>query len=120
MRGCLPSVISRREGAFGIRSDERGGPDSAGGIFTELTENVLTRFEPQEQARTDCPHLDSNQGPADYEGDLVGRRSETFSGRRLFLCPPVPPVSTVSVLLRRVCVEFGAQPVIRAPTRSGS
>ena len=55
-----------------------------------------------------CPHLDSNQGPADYEGDLGRRRSETFLGRRLFSCPPVPPVSTVSTLLRRVCVEFGS------------
>ena len=54
-----------------------------------------------------CPHLDSNQGPADYEANFLGRRFEVFRKRRPLFCPPLPPVSMASMLVRRVCVEFG-------------
>ena len=65
-----------------------------------------------------CPHLDSNQGPADYEGKLEGRRFKSFRKRRPFFCPPLPLVSTVSMLVRRVCVEFRWQR--RRPPGSGA
>ena len=70
-----------------------------------------------------CPHLDStpsreaasrakpkasNQGPADCEGKLEGRRFKQFQKRRPFFCPPLPPASMVSMLVRRVCVELRA------------
>ena len=51
---------------------------------------------------------------ADYEGTLGGRRFELFSTRRPFACPPVPPVSMASILVRRLCVEFGVA-VLRGP-----
>ena len=43
---------------------------------------------------------------ADYEANFRGRRFELFPKRRPLFCPPVPLVSMVSMLVRRVCVEF--------------
>lgn len=45
-------------------------------------------------------------GPADHEGELRGRRFELSHEPRPLSCPPLPLVSTVSIPLRRVCVEF--------------
>src|SRR5258706_5130086 len=54
----------------------------------------------------ECPHLDSNQGSAEYEGKLEGRRFKRFQKRRPFFCPPLPPVSMISMLVCRACVEL--------------
>jgi hypothetical protein len=50
-------------------------------------------------------HQASNLGPSDYEGKLKGRRYRVFPGRRPFFCPALPWVSTVSMGLRRGCVD---------------
>ncbi len=67
------------------------------------------------QIWSECPHQDSNLGPADYEGKFRGRRFKLFRKRRPFLCPPLPWASTVSTPLRRVCVEFRRDSRPRAP-----
>jgi len=55
-------------------------------------------------------HQGSNLGPSDYEGKLKGRRYRVFPRRRLFFCPWLPWVSTVSMGLRRDCVELSVRP----------
>jgi hypothetical protein len=53
---------------------------------------------------------------ADYEGKLEGRRLGSSPRRRRFFCPQVPLVSTVSMLLRTICVlmvELNAESTFR-------
>jgi hypothetical protein len=50
----------------------------------------------------------SNLGPTDCEANCLGRRFKVSRKRRPVCCPPLPPVSMGSMLVRKLCLELGA------------